>query len=148
GLVPGCPKNHAMPSLEVLQHTINYIGDLQESLSDSSDSETPPISPTELMSFSDGFNGYGEQPCQTRYEQRDSYPSTSYRGSVYRNDHFDGFGSSYTQNTTQDDYNRPLILDDYNKPLNDSYNSSNYSRGYSDYRNDYRSGYNNDFSTS
>lgn len=55
-LVPQCPKNRKVSKLELIQHVIDYISDLQDTLQSDTDSESPPDSPVEHMSFSDAYS--------------------------------------------------------------------------------------------
>lgn len=55
-LVPQCPKNRKVTKLELIQHVIDYISDLQDTLQSDTDSESPPDSPVEHMSFSDAYS--------------------------------------------------------------------------------------------
>lgn len=60
-LVPHCPKNRNVSKLELIQHVIDYINDLQETLQN--DVESPPESPVnKSLSFAEAFShlSFGE----------------------------------------------------------------------------------------
>ncbi|XP_053635405.1 uncharacterized protein [Cherax quadricarinatus] len=54
-LVPLCPKNRKVTKLELIQHVIDYIGDLQDTLQSDSESDGASESPLEHMNFSDAY---------------------------------------------------------------------------------------------
>ncbi|XP_042867402.1 DNA-binding protein inhibitor ID-4-like [Penaeus japonicus] len=45
-MVPQCPKNRKVSRQELIEHVINYISDLEDTLQSDSDSDSPPASPT------------------------------------------------------------------------------------------------------
>ncbi|XP_037777059.1 uncharacterized protein LOC119574041 [Penaeus monodon] len=78
-MVPQCPKNRKVSRQELIEHVINYISDLQDTLQSESDSDSRPGSPMDGVGFSDSFNqqpqygGYGVQPDQYSIGNQDFY---------------------------------------------------------------------------
>lgn len=106
-LVPRCPKNGSVTKLELIQHVIDYIGDLQDTLESDSEPESPPQSPVDHVSFSDAFNpqpqyhGYGAQPIQYAQTSDSAMECDSFGDSNYANypsgyqGFAGGFGNAY-----------------------------------------------------
>lgn len=106
-LVPQCPKNRKVTKLELIQHVIDYISDLQDTLQSDTDSESPPDSPVEHMSFSDAYsmpppNSYPEYMSQdSRSVMTPAGFSLGFGGSQHESSHRYGgsslsYGSDYS----------------------------------------------------
>jgi len=80
-MVPQCPKNRKVSRQELIEHVIDYISDLQDTLQSDSDSDSRPGSPMDAVAFSDSFNqqpqygGYGLQPDQYSLANQGFYSS-------------------------------------------------------------------------
>ncbi|XP_045595113.2 uncharacterized protein [Procambarus clarkii] len=75
-LVPHCPKNRNVDKLELIQHVIDYISDLQDTLQSDSDSDSLPESPGEHVNFSDAYNR-SSQPLNFSMQQQQQ-PNNDY----------------------------------------------------------------------
>lgn len=97
-LVPQCPKNRKVSKLEVIQHVIDYISDLEDTLQSDTDSESPPDSPVEPMSFSDAYSmspprSYSEYAAQESRSMTPAGYSLGFGASHHSEGHIYG-GSS------------------------------------------------------
>lgn len=102
-LIPCCLKNGTVTKLQLIQHVIDYISDLQDSLQSDSELESPPQSPVDHVSFSDVFDlqpqshGYGTQPIHFARFSGSAMVCDSFGDSNYANDHsrYQGFAGGY-----------------------------------------------------
>lgn len=141
-LVPMCPKNRKVSKLELIQHVIDYIGDLQDTLQSDSDSDSPPDSPMERMSFSEAYNrvpqqsghhttaghsassteGVSDMECSTSYTS-DCTPqgyTSGYSSQDYSNGYTSNFGGSSEFSGSSSNYSTILYSDHGTSPAQHS----------------------------
>lgn len=118
-LVPMCPKNRKVSKLELIQHVIDYIGDLQDTLQSDSDSDSPPDSPMERMSFSDAYNSRVPQQSGHRITTGNSASSSSSDGVSDME-----CSTSYTSDCTPQGYTSGYSSQDYSNGYTSNFSGS------------------------
>ncbi|XP_047474069.1 uncharacterized protein LOC125028640 [Penaeus chinensis] len=147
-MVPQCPKNRKVSRQELLEHVINYISDLEDTLQSDSESDSPPASPTSNFSFSDSFNQYSQnqQSQLSGYNQQSQlsgYNQQSQLSGYTQESHLSGysqqpqFGESFKQQPQYDGYGtqtHQYSQQQYSQEncmmMEDSHGSSDYSKYY------------------
>lgn len=109
-LVPHCPKNRNVSKLELIQHVIDYINDLQETLQNSADPDSPPASPSSPISFTEAFSHLSfnedgslrgiKQASSSYDDSRSGFSATTYTSDGASD--YDSRGSSPINNSDTD----------------------------------------------
>ena len=108
-MLPNCPMNQQVSKLQVIQHVIDYIGDLQDVLtSDYSDSDSDSESPQP------------NSPVSYNYSQQDMYAPNLYQ---------DTYGENHKDNSSSHNYysncNEAGIIESETMYRNNTYNTYN-----------------------
>ena len=108
-MLPNCPMNQQVSKLQLIQHVIDYIGDLQDVLtSDYSDSDSDSESPQP------------NSPVSYNYSQQDMYAPNLYQ---------DTYGENHKDNSSSHNYysncNEAGIIESETMYRNNTYNTYN-----------------------
>nr|XP_027222537.1 uncharacterized protein LOC113814684 [Penaeus vannamei] len=134
-MVPQCPKNRKVSRQELIEHVINYISDLEDTLQSDSDSEadSPPASPTTDFSFSDSFNQYAQYGGYDQQSQLSGYTQDSHLSGYSQQPQF---GDSFKQQPSTVVMERNLTSTPSSSTakkipwMDESHGSSDYSKYY------------------
>jgi len=135
-MVPQCPKNRKVSRQELIEHVINYISDLEDTLQSDSDSEadSPPASPTTDFSFSDSFNQYAQYGGYDQQSQLSGYTQDSHLSGYSQQPQF---GDSFKQQpqyggygTQPHQYSQQQYSQENSMMMDESHGSSDYSKYY------------------
>ncbi|XP_042891038.1 uncharacterized protein LOC122265703 [Penaeus japonicus] len=132
-MVPQCPKNRKVSRQELIEHVINYISDLEDTLQSDSDSDSPPASPTSDFCFSDSFN---QQSQYSAYNQQlNEYSQQNQYGDSFKQQSL--FGDSFEQQpqyggygVQPHQYSQQQYSQENSMTMEDSHGSSSYGKYY------------------
>ena len=105
-MLPNCPMNQQVSKLELIQHVIDYIGDLQDVLTSDSDSDSDSES-------------HPNSPVSYNYSQQDMYAPNLYQ---------DTYGENHKDNSSSHNYYSNCnegIIESKTMYKNNTYNTYN-----------------------